>query len=103
MGESRKLPDRHRDDALAGFVALGGAVAPQHTAVREVRVNRVPEPDAPAVGSAMQAPPTVILTADGTRSRCGRCGTVLVIAEVGALKGFVIHCCRCDHYNEVPL
>jgi hypothetical protein len=58
---------------------------------------------APAAGSAMQAPPTVILTADGTRYRCGRCGTVLVIAEVGALKGFVIHCCRCDHYNEVPL
>jgi hypothetical protein len=59
--------------------------------------------EAPKTGNAMQAPPTVILTPRGTQYRCGRCGTVLVIAESGALKGFVIHCRRCDRYNEVPL
>lgn len=59
--------------------------------------------EAPKTGHAMQAPPTVILTADGTRYRCGRCGTVLVIAEFGALRGFVVHCGVCDRYNEVPL
>ncbi len=59
--------------------------------------------DAPTSGSAMEAPPPLILRADGTRYRCGRCGTVLAVAEFGALKGFVIHCRRCDRYNEVRL
>jgi hypothetical protein len=59
--------------------------------------------EAPNAGSAMQAPPIVILDAKGTRYRCGGCGTVLVIAEFGSLKGFVIHCCRCGRYNEVAL
>ena len=59
--------------------------------------------EAPASGSAMHAPPPLILSANGTRYRCGRCGTVLAIAEFGALKGFVIHCGRCDRYNEVGL
>jgi hypothetical protein len=54
-------------------------------------------------GGAIEAPPTVIMAAEGTRYRCGRCGNVLVIAESGALKGFTIHCRRCDRYNEVPL
>ena len=59
--------------------------------------------EAPKTGNAMRAPPTVIVTPDGTRYRCGRCGRVLVIAEFGALKDFVIHCTSCDSYNEVPL
>ena len=50
----------------------------------------------------MQAPPTVILTAGGTRYRCGRCGTVLVIAEFGALRGFIIHCNSCDSAMKYP-
>jgi hypothetical protein len=58
--------------------------------------------DAPKAGQAMQAPPTLILAADGPRYRCGRCGTVLVIAELGALKGFTVHCGVCDRYNEAP-
>jgi len=45
----------------------------------------------------------LILTANGARHRCGHCGTVLAIAELGALKGFVIQCRRCDRYNEVQL
>jgi DNA-directed RNA polymerase subunit RPC12/RpoP len=45
----------------------------------------------------------VIMAAEGTRYRCGRCGNALVVAESGALKGFTIHCRRCDRYNEVPL
>ena len=60
-------------------------------------------PGPPGVLQCLEAPPTVILTADGTRYRCGRCGTVLVIAESGALKDFVVHCRRCDRYNQVPL
>ena len=52
---------------------------------------------------AMQAPPVVVLSSGGTRYRCGRCGRVLVIAEFGALKGFVIHCTGCGCHNEVPL
>ncbi|HXW27217.1 MAG TPA: hypothetical protein VEK73_20900 [Xanthobacteraceae bacterium] len=59
--------------------------------------------EAPAGGGAIEAPPTVIMTAEGTRYRCGRCGRVLAIAEAGALKGFVIHCRGCDRYNQVPL
>ena len=59
--------------------------------------------DAPRTGRAMQAPPAVILSPNGTRYRCGRCGRILVIAEFGALKDFVVHCGACDHYNEVPL
>jgi hypothetical protein len=59
--------------------------------------------ETPKAGSAIHAPPVVIVTTNGTRYRCGRCGTVLLIAESGALKGFVIHCRHCDGYNEVPL
>jgi hypothetical protein len=59
--------------------------------------------EAPKTGSAIEAPPPVILAADGTRYRCGRCGRVLAIAEFGALRGFVIHCGTCGRYNEVPL
>jgi hypothetical protein len=74
------------------------------------KAERLPESEvwlrlveAPEVGAAIEAPPPVILTAEGTRYRCGRCGTVLVIAESGALKDFVVHCRRCDRYNQVPL
>ena len=59
--------------------------------------------EAPSTGSAIETPPPVILAADGTRYRCGRCGRVLAIAEFGALRGFVIHCGNCGRYNEVPL
>ena len=59
--------------------------------------------EAPKAGEAMRAPPTVIVTADGTRYRCGRCGRVLVIAEFGALKDFVIHCTSCKSYNVVSI
>jgi hypothetical protein len=74
------------------------------------RAVRIPESEvwlrlvaAPRGGGAIEAPPTVIMAAEGTRYRCGRCGTVLVIAESGALKDFTVHCRRCDRYNEVPL
>jgi DNA-directed RNA polymerase subunit RPC12/RpoP len=59
--------------------------------------------EAPKTGEAMQAPPTIIVTANGTRYRCGRCGRVLVIAEFGALKDFVIRCTSCDSYNVVSI
>ena len=58
---------------------------------------------APECGGAMQAPPVVVLSTGGRRYRCGRCGRVLVIAEFGALRGFVIHCTACGCHNEVPL
>ena len=58
---------------------------------------------APTTGDAMQAPPVVVITEGGTRYRCGRCGMVLLIAEFGALKGFVVRCMSCDSYNEVPI
>jgi phage FluMu protein Com len=51
----------------------------------------------------MRAPPTIIVTANGTRYRCGRCGRVLVIAEFGALRDFVIHCTSCKSYNVVSI
>jgi|GEM_PF-1190715 len=59
--------------------------------------------EAPKTGSAIEAPPPVILAVDGTRYRCGRCGKMLAIAEFGALRGFVFHCGNCGRYNEVPL
>jgi len=59
--------------------------------------------EGPKPGNAMQAPPPVILASNGTHYRCGRCGTVLAIAEIGALQDFVIHCRQCNRYNEVPL
>jgi hypothetical protein len=59
--------------------------------------------DAPGAGHAMQAPPALVLTANGARYRCGRCGTVLVIAEFGALRGFIVHCRICGRYNEVSV
>jgi hypothetical protein len=86
--------------AAAGDFAISRRSEPRAADISETWM-RVGE--APNAGSALEAPPTVILTANGTRYRCGHCGTVLAIAEVGALQGFVIHCLGCDRYNEPPL
>ena len=85
---------------LATDTAITRRKAPRTGADWEAWMRLV---DAPRGGTAMQAPPPLILSADGTRYRCGRCGTVLAIAEFGALKGFVVHCRNCDRYNEVGL
>lgn len=59
--------------------------------------------DAPSAMKVVKAPPVVVLARRGACYRCGRCGTVLAIAEAGALKDFVIQCAACERYNEVPL
>src|SRR5262249_31283257 len=41
-------------DLLAGLVAFGAAVAPQDAAVRDVRVDGVPEPDANRIALGLQ-------------------------------------------------
>ena len=58
--------------------------------------------EAPKDASCMEAPPPLVISSDGARYRCGRCGVVLLVAELGALKDFVVRCRRCDRYNEVP-
>lgn len=73
---------------------------PRSSQPSEVQMKIV---EAPSPGTAMQAPPTLILSVAGTRYLCGHCGSVLAIAESGTLKGFVIHCLQCEHYNEVGL
>lgn len=59
--------------------------------------------EAPKTGTALEAPPAVILSPDGARFRCGRCGAVLMVAPFGAAKGFVVHCAACDRYNSVSV
>src|SRR5262249_59416708 len=86
--------------AAAGDYALSRGGAPRTPDDGETWM-RVAQ--APTAGPAMQAPPALILTANGMRHRCGHCGVVLAIAELGALQGFVIHCRRCDRHNEVRL
>jgi hypothetical protein len=50
---------------------------------------------APAIGYAIQAPPPIAVSA------CGRCGTLLVIADTGQLHGLVVRCRECGSYNAV--
>jgi DNA-directed RNA polymerase subunit RPC12/RpoP len=59
--------------------------------------------EAPKTGAIMEAPPPIVISNDGARYRCGRCGSVLLIAELGSLKDFVVRCRRCNRCNEVPL
>ena len=59
--------------------------------------------DTPKTGDAMQAPPVIVVTEGGTRYRCGCCGRILLIAEFGALKGFVVRCRSCESYNGVSI
>jgi len=110
------FPARSRGEAWRLFASSGGRHVVFPSVERDFAISRRKQPvgdeeweawlkvvEAPKTGDAMQAPPVVVLTVGGTRYRCGRCGTVLVIAEFGALKGFVIHCTSCGRYNEVPL
>lgn len=57
----------------------------------------------PKSGDVLQAPPVLVLEPGGTDYRCGRCGRILITAEFGTLKGAIVHCRNCDHYNEVTL
>src|SRR5258707_10891891 len=41
-------------DVLAALVAFGGAVAPQYAAIGDVRVDRMPEPDANRVALGLE-------------------------------------------------
>lgn len=59
--------------------------------------------EAPEDGSVLQAPPLLVLSLDGTRYRCGRCGTVLLVARFGEANGFVVRCANCGRYNEVTI
>jgi hypothetical protein len=56
---------------------------------------------APATGYAIQAPPSITVSANTNYYLCGHCGTLLVIADVGQLHGLVVQCRECGHYNAV--
>jgi DNA-directed RNA polymerase subunit RPC12/RpoP len=58
--------------------------------------------EAPGTGYAIQAPPPITVSAHTNHYLCGHCGTLLVIADEGDLRGLVVQCRDCGYYNQVP-
>jgi DNA-directed RNA polymerase subunit RPC12/RpoP len=56
---------------------------------------------APATGYAIEAPPSVTVSANTNHYLCGHCGTLLVVADAGQLHGLTVRCRNCGSYNAV--
>jgi predicted RNA-binding Zn-ribbon protein involved in translation (DUF1610 family) len=54
---------------------------------------------APAIGAVSDAPPVIKVSDDSVDYTCGRCGTILLHAEEGQIRGVLLHCLNCGSYN----
>jgi DNA-directed RNA polymerase subunit RPC12/RpoP len=55
---------------------------------------------APAFGIVLPAPPVLIASDHSVDYACERCSTVLLHAEEGQVRGFLIRCTNCGTYNS---
>jgi DNA-directed RNA polymerase subunit RPC12/RpoP len=55
---------------------------------------------APAVGAVLEAPPVLKASEQSVDYTCGRCGTVLLHADEGQVRGVMIRCTNCGSYNS---
>jgi len=55
----------------------------------------------PAAGThVVSAPPVLIASTHTIDYVCGKCGTVLMHAEIGQVHNLTIHCTACGSYNS---
>ena len=55
---------------------------------------------APATGIVLDAPPVLVASDHSVDYACERCNTVLLHAEEGQVRGFLILCTKCGTYNS---
>lgn len=55
---------------------------------------------APSVGRAVSAPPALSASSHTIDYTCGKCGVVLLHAELGQVHQLIIQCTACDSYNS---
>lgn len=58
---------------------------------------------APPVGPVVQAPPVIVASSDAVDYLCGRCGTLLMHAELDQVHNLLIHCTACGTYNSTDV
>jgi len=58
---------------------------------------------APGVGSVLSAPPILEASGHTVDYTCGRCGTILMRAELDQVHNLLIHCTRCGTYNSTDV
>ncbi len=54
---------------------------------------------APKKGHVLDAPPVLVASDHSVDYTCGHCGTILLHAEEGQVRGLLIHCAKCGSYN----
>ena len=54
---------------------------------------------APVTGTVLTAPPVIKASEHSVDYTCGRCGTILLHAEEGQIRGVQLHCLNCGSYN----
>jgi predicted RNA-binding Zn-ribbon protein involved in translation (DUF1610 family) len=55
---------------------------------------------APPVGVVLDAPPVLVASEHSVDYACGHCGTVLLHAEEGQIRGVLHRCASCGSYNS---
>jgi hypothetical protein len=54
----------------------------------------------PAAGHVISAPPVLVASEDTVDYTCGKCGIVLMHAELGQVHNLLIRCTECGAYNS---
>ena len=58
---------------------------------------------APAFGIVLDAPPVLVASDHSVDYTCERCSTILLHAEEGQVRGFLIRCTKCGTYNSLDI
>jgi hypothetical protein len=64
-----------------------------------IRLRVIPQPAGDR--RVLNAPPVISVAANTNHYLCGKCGTLLVVAEPGQLSNLVVCCRECGAYNEL--
>lgn len=67
---------------------------------RQIRLKVIP---APAIGHVVHAPPVIVASTHTIDYLCGRCGTLLMHAELDQVHNLLIHCTACGAYNSTDV
>jgi DNA-directed RNA polymerase subunit RPC12/RpoP len=70
---------------------------------RKISLKAVSAPSKSAPPIVLSAPPVLIASNHSVDYTCGRCSTVLLHAEKGQVRGFLIRCTKCGTYNSMDI
>jgi DNA-directed RNA polymerase subunit RPC12/RpoP len=68
-----------------------------------ISLKAVSAPSKSAPPIVLRAPPVLIASDHSVDYACERCSTVLLHAEVGQVRGFLIRCTNCGTYNSTDV